>query len=106
AAGFATLNTIPGLSANNLGAFNQLVPVAPFNNQGTISVLGRDIAVGDVSFAAPNFFKQNHAVINLDYLQNAKTQHHVRFTFTNGSDIDNLADLPIFFVPLPSKQRL
>lgn len=105
-AGFATLNTIPGLSATNLGVFNQLVPVAPFNDQGTISVLGRDIAVGNVSFAAPNFFKQNHAVINLDYLQSSKTQHHARFTFTNGSDIDNLANLPIFFVPLPSKQRL
>ena len=105
-AGFATLNTIPGLSATNLGVFNQLVPVAPFNDQETISVLGRDIAVGNVSFAAPNFFKQNHGVINLDYLQTASTQHHVRFTFTNGADIDNLANLPIFFVPLPSKQRL
>ena len=106
AAGFATLNTIPGLSATNLAVFNQLVPIAPFNDQGTISVLGRDIAVGNVSFAAPNFFKQNHGVVNLDYLPNSKTQHHARFTFTNGSDIDNLANLPIFFVPLPSKQRL
>jgi hypothetical protein len=106
AAGFATLNTISGLSATNLGVFNQLVPIAPFNDQETISVLGRDIPVGNVSFAAPNFFKQNHAVINLDYLQTARTQHHVRFTFTNGADIDNEANLPIFFVPLPSKQRL
>jgi len=106
AAGFATLGTIPGLSSNNLGVFNQFVPVAPFNDQGTISVLGRDIPVGNVAFAAPNFFKQNHAVINLDYLQSAGTQHHIRFTFTNGADIDNLANLPVFFVPIPSKQRL
>ncbi len=106
AAGFALLNTIPGLSANNLGVFNTFVPVAPVNNQGTISVLGRDIPVGNVSFPAPNFFKQNHAVINLDYLQNQDTQHHIRFTFTNGADIDNLANLPVFFIDLPSKQRL
>ena len=106
AAGFAALNGIPGLSANNLLAFNSFVPVAPVNDQGTIDVLGRSIPVGNVSFLAPNFFKQNHAVINLDYLQSAKTQHHVRFTFTNGADIDNTANLPVFFVALPSKQRL
>lgn len=106
AAGFALLGTTPGLSATNLGVFNQFVPVAPINDQGTISVLGRDIPVGNVSFAAPNFFKQNHAVINLDYLQSSRTQHRVRFTFTNGADIDNIANLPIFFTAIPSKQRL
>jgi hypothetical protein len=106
AAGFATLGTISGLSGNNLAAFRQFVPVAPVNDQGTIDVLGRSIPVGSVSFAAPNFFKQNHAVINLDYLQSSATQHHVRFTFTNGADIDNTANLPVFFIAIPSKQRL
>src|SRR5215217_569712 len=106
AAGFATLATIPGLSAANLGVFNQFVPVAPSNDQGTISVLGRPIPVGSVSFAAPNFFKQNHAVTNFDWLQSSATQHHIRFTMTNGADIDNTANLPIFFVAIPSKQRL
>ena len=106
AAGFATLATIPGLSANNLGVFNQFVPPAPSNDQGTISVLGRPIPVGSVSFAAPNFFKQNHAVTNFDWLQSSATQHHIRFTMTNGADIDNTANLPIFFVAIPSKQRL
>ena len=106
AAGFAALNAIPGLSATNLGVFNQFVPVAPVNDQETISVLGNEIPVGNVSFPAPNFFKQNHAVINLDYLQSAATQHHIRFTFTNGADIDNTANLPEFFIAIPSKQRL
>jgi len=106
AAGFATLATIPGLSATNLGVFQQFVPVAGVANQDPISVLGRDIPVGSVSFPAPNFFKQNHAVINLDYLQSAATQHHVRFTFTNGADIDNIPNLPVFFIAIPSKQRL
>jgi len=106
AAGFATIAGIPGLSATNVGVFNQFVPIAPFNDQGTISVLGRPIPVGNVSFAAPNFFKQNHSVINFDYLQSSATQHHIRFTFTNGADIDNTANLPIFFIPIPSKQRL
>ncbi|HEY8188085.1 MAG TPA: hypothetical protein VIF64_18595, partial [Pyrinomonadaceae bacterium] len=64
------------------------------------------IPLGTVQFSAPNFFKQNHAVINLDYVQTAATQHHFRFTMTNGADIDNSANLPAFFVALPSKQRL
>src|SRR5215813_10095318 len=64
AAGFAALQTIPGLSGTNLGVFSQFVPVAPVNDQGTISVLGRNIPVGNVAFSAPNFFKQNHMVIN------------------------------------------
>ncbi|HKE58371.1 MAG TPA: carboxypeptidase-like regulatory domain-containing protein, partial [Pyrinomonadaceae bacterium] len=99
AAGFAALQTIPGLAANNLAVFNSFVPVAPAQTNGqTISILGRDIPVGNVSFPAPNFFKQNHMVINLDYLQSSNTQHHFRFTFTNGADIDNQANLPAFFV--------
>jgi hypothetical protein len=106
AAGFATLSTIPGLSATNLSVFRQFTPVAGVNNEGTISVLGRSIPVGDVSFASPNFFRQNHGVINLDYNQSSTTLHHWRFSMTNGAEIDNLANLPIFFTSLPLKQRI
>ncbi|HEX3280278.1 MAG TPA: carboxypeptidase-like regulatory domain-containing protein, partial [Pyrinomonadaceae bacterium] len=101
AAGMALLGTIPGLSANNLNVFRTYTPVAPVNNEGTIDVLGRLIPVGDVSFSAPQFYKQNHAVINLDWNQSGATQHHFRFSMTNGADIDNFANLPIFFTPLP-----
>ena len=71
-----------------------------------MTVGGIALPLGGVNFPAPNFFKQNHAVINLDYNQSTATQHHFRFTMTNGADIDNLANLPQFYVPLPSKQRL
>ena len=107
AAGFATLATIPGLSATNLAVFRQFTPVAQVNNGGkTISVLGRDIPVGDVAFPAPNFFKQNHAVINFDLNQSSTTIHHWRFGMTNGATVDNAANLPVFFTTLPLKQRL
>lgn len=104
AAGFATLATIPGLSATNLGVFRQFTRVAGVNNEGTISVLGRNIPVGDVYFASPNFFTPNHAVINPDYNQSSTTPHHWRFSMTNGAEIDNSANLPIFFTSLPLKQ--
>ncbi len=114
AAGIAIINATPGLSANNKAAFFQFMPVAATANAQSASCVGPDcitvggvaLPLGTVSFPAPNFFKQNHAVINLDYNQSTATQHHFRFTMTNGADIDNSANLPAFFVPLPSKQRL
>jgi hypothetical protein len=114
AAGLAIINTIPGLSAQNKSAFFQFMPVAATANVQSASCTGPDcvtvggiaLPLGTVSFPAPNFFKQNHAVINLDYNQSTATQHHFRFTMTNGADIDNIPNLPQFFVPLPSKQRL
>jgi hypothetical protein len=119
AAGFSIINSTPGLSATNRGVFNEFVPIAPVADiqqancltasehpENCVTVGGVAIPLGSVSFPAPNFFKQNHAVINFDYLQSSATQHHVRFTFTNGADIDNIPNLPVFFTPIPSKQRL
>ncbi len=106
AAGFATLGTIPGLSATNLAVLTQFLPAAPVANEGFLDVLGRAIPVGDIKFPAPNFYKQNHAVINLDYNQTTATQHHFRFSMTNGSSIDTAASLPVFFTPFPTKQRI
>lgn len=106
AAGFATLGTIPGLSATNLAVLRQFLPAAPLANEASLDVLGRVIPVGDISFPAPNFYKQNHAVINLDYNQTTATQHHFRFSMNNGAQIDTAASLPIFFTALPLKQRI
>jgi Carboxypeptidase regulatory-like domain len=105
AAGLAALGAIPGVSATNLAVFRQFVPPAA-TAEGTINVGGVPIPVGTVSFAAPNFSKQNHAVINMDWNQSSDTQHHWRFTMTNLADIDNAANFPIFFTAVPTKQRL
>jgi hypothetical protein len=105
-AGFATLGGIPGLSATNLAVFRQFTPAASVNDAGTISVLGRNIPVGNVSFPAPNSLSQNHAVINLDLDQSSKTLHHWRFSMTNGAAVDNAANLPVFFTGIPTTQRL
>ena len=114
AAGRAIIDAVPGLSANNKSAFFTYMPIAATADiqsascvgPNCVTIAGIALPLGTVSFPAPNFFKQNHAVINLDYNQSTATQHHFRFTMTNGADIDNTANLPQFFVPLPSKQRL
>ncbi len=118
AQGFGLINTLPGLSATNLSVFNQFVPVAPVATgliefcrvarTGGICPAGQtiDVPVGNVSFVAPNFGKQNHVVANVDWTQSEATQHRFRFNMTNNSTIDNRANLPIFFVTLPVKNRL
>jgi hypothetical protein len=106
AAGFATLLSTPGISATNASILQQFLPVAPTASGDTITVAGRSIALGNIAVPSPSFFKQNHAVINLDYNQSENTRHLWRFTMTNGADIDTAANLPIFFTFVPSKQRL
>jgi Carboxypeptidase regulatory-like domain len=118
AAGFATLNSLPGLSPTNLSVFNTYVPVAP-TQTGTVPFCrvaraggecpaGQviNIPVGDVAVPSPNFTKQNHIVGNIDFNQSARTQHRFRFTMTNTADIDTTANLPAFFVALPIPGRL
>ena len=106
AAGFATLGTIAGLSATNLSVLRQYLPAAPLNDAGSIVVAGRTIPIGNITFDAPNFTKQNHWVGNIDYNHSANTSFRFRFTMTNTGAIDNLANLPVFFISLPNKQRL
>ncbi|MEP6743552.1 MAG: carboxypeptidase regulatory-like domain-containing protein, partial [bacterium] len=118
ASGFATLSALSGVSATNLAVLKQFLTFNPSKTDTvdacTLNVPQGDcptaniipVDVGTVNIPSPNFFKQNHAVINLDYNQNQDTQHHWRFLMTNGSDIDTSASLPIFFAPVPSKQRL
>jgi hypothetical protein len=118
AEGFATLNSLPGLSPGNLAIFNTYVPVAP-TRSGTrpFCLVARaggecpdsqviDIDIGNVAVPSPNFTKQNHIVANIDYNQSASTQHRFRFTLTNTADIDTEANLPTFFVALPIPSRL
>ncbi|HEX8136809.1 MAG TPA: carboxypeptidase regulatory-like domain-containing protein [Pyrinomonadaceae bacterium] len=106
AQGFTILNSIPGLSATNLGVFRLYTPVAPINDAGFVTVNGVNVPIGNVTFAAPNFLKQNNVVTNIDYNQSTKTTHRWRFNMTNQISVDTTANLPVFYVNLPAKQRL
>ena len=106
AAGFAALDRLAGLSQPNLAIFKQFVPVAPKNDAGTIAVAGAQIPVGNVSFDAPNWTNQRNFVLNLDYSQSEKTQHHSRFIYNQLRSINNNATLPVFFNLSPVDGRL
>ena len=106
AAGLAGLDKTAGLSAANYALFKQFVPVAPTNDAGTIMVAGVRVPVGNVSFDAPNYTSQRNFVLNLDYTQSDRTQHHSRFIYNRLRSIDNQATLPVFYNLQPTDGRL
>ena len=120
ATGLATVAGTPGVSSTNLDIYRQFVPIASANNSGTINFCRvRPDANGVCSVAntlqlpvgtielppQPQFNKQNNFVLNVDFTQSSKTQHHVRWNQTDNYGV-GLAGLPIFNEPVPNKQRL
>ena len=121
--GLATVSALPGISATNLGVYRNFVPVAQANNAGTINVCSvrpdlnggcpgsvLAVPVGTISLPPqPTFNKQNNFLLNIDYTQSQKTQHHGRFNMTNNVDVGlvaGFAGLPIFNEAVPNPQRL
>jgi Carboxypeptidase regulatory-like domain len=119
AAGVATLAGLNGNSATNFNIFRQYVPVAPANDAGIIRACNGtyntagvctgalvNVPVGNINFAAPNFAVNKNWVLNFDFNQSSKTQHHSRFIHNSNPLIDNAASLPIFFILIPIEGRL
>ena len=116
----ATVAGTAGVSATNLNIYRQFVPLAAANNAGTINFCRvrpdangvcsaantLQLPVGTIELPPqPQFNKQNNFVLNIDYTQSAKTQHHSRWNQTDNYGV-GLAGLPIFNEPVPVKQRL
>lgn len=117
----ATVAGTPGVSATNLGIYRQFVPIAATNNAGTIDFCRVRPAIQNGSCAPadaislpigtvdippqPQFIRQNNFVLNLDFTQSSKTQHHARYNWTNNASI-SLAGLPIFNEIAPLRERL
>ena len=119
-ASLATVAGTPGVSATNLSIYRQFVPLAATNNSGTVGFCHVQPDANGICSAAntlalpigtielppqPQFNKQNNFVLNIDFTQSSKTQHHTRWNQTDNYAI-GLAGLPIFNEPVPNKQRL
>lgn len=116
----ATVVATPGVSATNLSIYREFVPVAAANNAGFVNFCSvrpdvngvcaaanvLQLPVGTVELPAqPQFNKQNNFVLNIDFTQGTKTQHHGRWNQTDNYGVI-LAGLPIFNEPVPTRQRL
>ena len=101
AAGYSILSGLSGISKTNLGVFQQYVPAAPVAND-SVTVLGKTIPIGPLSFASPAFNNSYNAVAAVDWNISSKDQLRGRYIYNKTSGIDSLAALPVFFQPQPN----
>ncbi len=107
AAGYSMLNNIAGLSQTNLQQMEKYLPAAPVNDQGSISVLGRDIPVGTFSAITPAFSNSYDAVVAIDYNMSDKDQIRGRWIYNKYSALDVLyPGIPAFNVSVPNNNYM
>jgi Carboxypeptidase regulatory-like domain len=107
AAGYAMLNNIAGLSQTNLQQMEKYLPAAPVNDQGTISVLGRDIPIGTFSAVSPSYTNNYDAVVAIDYNMSDKDQIRGRWIYNKSSTLDvQFAGIPAFNVFAPNNNYM
>jgi hypothetical protein len=129
AAGYATIQTIPGISANNLGILQKYAGNAPAggncpnvnakdpkgnaNTTNSIFVTNPSaaagftpVAVGTIPVQAPNFTNYKYLTTSMDYDISSKDQLRGRYIYNSGVGIDNIANLPAFFLSSPTKYHL
>ncbi len=128
AAGYAAIQTDPGLSANNFAILKQYMPVAPVAagaaNGGCIEYdkaarsaepgqIGTynapvnggcpagTVEVGPITFSAPAFSNSENFVQSVDYNMSEKDQIRGRYVFNKVDTLDTAASLPAFYLNTP-----
>ena len=100
AAGIATLNATPGLSATNLGVFEKYVPVAPVATS-SIMVAGNTIPTGTVTLINPAFENIENFVQSVDWNLSSKDQIRGRYIYNQIGELDTAPQLETFFATEP-----
>ena len=107
AAGYSLLSGISTLSKNNLGVLQQYLPAAPVGNEGTVSVAGKNIPIGDISFVNPTYTNSYNAIVSLDYNMSDKDQVRGRWIYNKSEGLESPGpNLPIFAVSAPNNNYL
>jgi hypothetical protein len=105
AAGYATLSSMSGLSATNLGILKQYLP-ATDTAVKTTTVNGVAIPLGIVPISAPNYTNTYSWLVSIDYNISDKDQLRGRYVDNKISSINITANLPVFFFPRPTTSHL
>ena len=117
AAGYATLATIPGLSATNLGILKQYATPAPTvgcssvgagaaGNTVPVGAGNTPVQVGILPIAGPNFLNNKAWYVSGDWNVSQSDQFRVRYVDNKQTGIDTAATLPAFYLPTPSTNNL
>ena len=129
AAGYATIQTIPNISAVNVGILQKYAGNAPTggncgavpakdpagnaNAAKSIFVTNPSAAagftpvqVGTIPVQAPNYTNFKYLTTAMDYNISGKDQLRGRYIYNSAVGIDNAAALPAFFLSSPTKFHL
>jgi hypothetical protein len=100
AAGYSQLASLSGISKTNLQEFQKYIPAAATNDGGTVSVLGKDIPVGNIAFNNPVYTNNYNALVSLDWNLSEKDQFRGRWVYNKQSSIV-AATVPVFNATQP-----
>jgi Carboxypeptidase regulatory-like domain len=109
AASFAVINATGGLSATNLAIFDKYVAPGTTTNAACAPIAwvnGTTLATAGLAVNAPFFTNYRFVTSSMDYDISARDQVRGRYIYNSSVGIDNSANLPAFFLPLPSKFHL
>src|SRR5882762_4762181 len=109
AAGFATINATPGLSAANVAQFEKYVQPGTLPNPGCKGmswVNGTTIPTLGLQVIPPSFNNAKYLTTSMDYDISSKDQIRGRYIYNSSVGIDTSANLPVFFTPFPNKFHL
>lgn len=109
AAGFATIDATPGLSAANVAQFEKYVQPGTLPNPGCKGmswVNGTTIPTLGLQVIPPSYNNYKYLTTSMDYDISSKDQIRGRYIYNSSVGIDTSANLPVFFTPQPNKYHL
>ena len=109
AAGFATINATPGLSATNVSIFEKYVQPGTVSGVGCKPIAwtgGTTVDTAGLAVVAPFFLNSKFLTTSMDWDISTKDQLRGRYIYNSLVGIDNAANLPVFFTPQPNKFHL
>jgi hypothetical protein len=120
AAGYAALTALPGISANNLAILQKYVaPSGSVDTTGTCGTGGSGsetvtsntgavatVPEGILNFSGPNYTNNWAALGSIDYDISSSDQLRGRYVYNRTVGIDTNAQLPAFYLNVPSKFHL
>jgi hypothetical protein len=100
AAGYSQLAGLSGISKTNLQDMQQYIPAAATNDQGTVTVQGKNIPVGSIAFNNPVYTNNYNALVSIDYNMSERDQLRGRWIYNKQSSIV-AATVPTFNASQP-----
>lgn len=102
--GYATLASIPGVNANNLGIMQKYLPGQTTAVASSLwpTVGGIAIPIGQYAVSGPNYTNYKTGIGALDYNISEKDSLRGRFIYNKADAIDNTASLPVFYTTQPT----